>query len=144
MSRQHFDKDLEDLYVTMRQMLSFWQLGIAPWIHHSDPVPRDTEEQTVLLFEVKTQYYEWSLECWVALTWDSRLPQCQMWSLIVIVISKELGRGTQPVATVEVPKFCLCRLKASFDSLQRMKINFFIDSKTEDQLLSSDQFWEVN
>ena len=144
MSRQHFDKDLEDLYVTMRQMLSFWQLGIAPWIHHSDPVPRDTEEQTVLLFEVKTQYYEWSLECWVALTWDSRLPQCRMWSLIVIVISKEWGRGTQPVPMVEVPKFCLCRLKASFDSLQRMKINFFIDSKTEDQLLSSDQFWEVN
>ena len=144
MSRQHFDKDLEDLYITMRQMLSFWQLGIAPWIHHSDPVPRDTEEQTVLLFEVKTQYYEWSLECWVALTWDSRLPQCRMWSLIVIVISKEWGRGTQPVPMVEVPKFCLCRLKASFDSLQRMKINFFIDSKTEDQLLSSDQFWEVN
>ena len=117
MSRQHFSKDLEDLYVTMRQMLSFWQLGIASWIHHSDPVPRNTGEQTVLLFEVKTQYYEWSLGCWVVLTWDSQLSQCCMWSLIVIVISKEWGRGTQPVPKAEVPKFCLCRLKASFDSV---------------------------
>lgn len=141
MLRQHFGKDLEDLYVTMKQMLSFWQLGIAAWIHHSDPVPRDTEEQAVLLFEVKTQYCEWSLEYWMILTWDSQLPQCRMWSLIVIVISKEWGRGTQPTLKAEVPKFCLCHLKASLtvfkgwrstSSLnQRQKINFCLQLSSE-------------
>lgn len=141
MSRQHFGKDLEDLYVIMRQMLSFWQLCIAAWIHHSDPVPRDTEEQTVLLFEVKTQYYEWSLECWVALTWDSRLPQCCIWSLIVLVISKEWGRGTQAVPKQRLqssasvvwkhPLTVFKGWRSTSSLIQRQKINFCLQISSE-------------